>query len=241
MRTAIVHLRSSDGSRSARCVSPTSADPGAGRTPTRFRVIGAWTNSFCGRSRGHQGQWRLSRRIGRGVRGSRIRTVSSRLDAHRQFHCSAHVGPVTRFCRRKHPAVLQRATFADQHGQPAIQCVQALGGIRHGSNLRPSLTRHCSIEHIGEKVVIWGCWRAQPHPLRGSVSAAVATIICGKVARVTREARPPKHRRCAGPRWVGGPGRESRQHQRRERCGCSRVSPEIGSRFRGLHNDRLAF
>jgi hypothetical protein len=63
------------------------------------------------------------------TRGRRIRTVSRRLDAHKQFHYSAHVGPVIRFCRRKRPAVLQGATFAQQHRQPAIQCVQALGGI----------------------------------------------------------------------------------------------------------------
>lgn len=74
--------------------------------------------------------------------------VSGRLDAHKHFHCSAHVGPVIRFCHRKQPAVLQGATFAQQHGQPAIQCVQALGGIvGHGSNLRLSLTRRCSIQH----------------------------------------------------------------------------------------------
>jgi hypothetical protein len=51
------------------------------------------------------------------------------MDAQKQFRCSAHVGPVIRFCRRKQPAVLQGATFAQQHGQPAILCVQALGGI----------------------------------------------------------------------------------------------------------------
>jgi hypothetical protein len=94
--------------------------------------------------------------MGRRVRGRRIRTVSGRLDAHKQFHCSAHVGPAIRSCRRKHPAVLQRTTFADQHGQPAIQCVQALGGIRHGSNLRLSLTRHCSIQHSGQMALILG-------------------------------------------------------------------------------------
>jgi hypothetical protein len=99
------------------------------------------------------------------------------LDAHKQFHCSAHVGPVIRFCRRERPAVLQRPTFAHQHGQLAIQCVQALGGIRHGSNLRLSLTRRCSIQHIGKMALILGFVIAQTHPLRGSVSAAVATII----------------------------------------------------------------
>jgi hypothetical protein len=82
--------------------------------------------------------------------------VSGRLDAHKQFHCSAHVGPVIRFCRRKRPAVLQGAPFAQQHRQPAIQCIQALGGITHEDNLRLSLTRGCSIQHIGEMALILG-------------------------------------------------------------------------------------
>ena len=66
-----------------------------------------------------------------------IRTVSGRLDAPKQFHCSAHVGPVIRFCHSKRPAVFEGATFAQQHGQTAIQCVQALGGITHEGELTP--------------------------------------------------------------------------------------------------------
>jgi len=67
--------------------------------------------------------------------------ASGRLDARKPFRYSAHVGPVIRPYRRKRPAVFEGAMFVQQHGEPAIECVQALGGFTHADNLRPSLVR----------------------------------------------------------------------------------------------------